>query len=236
MRRAGRMHGLIGLAAVSLIALATWGVIEAQGSLRATGIVASLKTARTADVPSIIKQLSGYRRWADPPLRRLLKESDPAVAASISTRAWPCSPMTHLRSITLPTVCSPHRRPRCPFCASSCNRTSRKSWLGSGRCSRPRSPVNRLCFRPRAPWPSMLRKTRGGPGTRRGSPNYSFAAIPCPWDPGSSSFVLLGRRSSRPWPPSCATAPRFEPRASASWPQRSFPITPTINPTPSPNF
>ena len=26
--------------------------------------------------------------------------------------------MTHLRSITSPTVCSPHRRPSCPFCAS----------------------------------------------------------------------------------------------------------------------
>jgi eukaryotic-like serine/threonine-protein kinase len=78
MRRAGRVHGLIGIAALGLIAAGTWGVIEAQGNLWASGMVGSLKTARTADVPSIIKQLSGYRRWADPPLRRLLKESYPA--------------------------------------------------------------------------------------------------------------------------------------------------------------
>ncbi len=83
MRRAGRIHGLIGLAALCLIALGTWGVIEAQGNLRASGIVESLKTARTADVPSIIQQISGYKRWAEPPLRRLLQESPPASRAHL---------------------------------------------------------------------------------------------------------------------------------------------------------
>ena len=34
-----------------------------------------MKIARTADVPTIIRQLASYRRWANPRLIRLLKES-----------------------------------------------------------------------------------------------------------------------------------------------------------------
>ena len=34
--------------------------------MRASSLVESLKTASTADVEPIIKQLSGYRRWAKP--------------------------------------------------------------------------------------------------------------------------------------------------------------------------
>ena len=77
MQRAGRRHGLVALATLILISLGAWGVIEAERSLWAAGIVESLKTARTADVPSIIQQLSGYRRWVDPRLRQLLRESIP---------------------------------------------------------------------------------------------------------------------------------------------------------------
>jgi len=76
MRRAGQRHSLIGLAVAGLIALGVWGALEARGDLQASGIVASLKTASTAEVPSIIKQLRGSRRWADPQLRRQLRESE----------------------------------------------------------------------------------------------------------------------------------------------------------------
>jgi len=76
MRRAGRRHSLIGLAVLGLIALVAWGAFEARGDLQASGIVTSLKTASTAEVPSIIKQLSGSRRWADPQLHRQLRESE----------------------------------------------------------------------------------------------------------------------------------------------------------------
>jgi len=78
MQRAGRMHGKIALAALSLIALLVLGVVEARGSLRAAGLVASLKTAATSEVPTIIQQLNGVHRWADPELRRVLRETDPS--------------------------------------------------------------------------------------------------------------------------------------------------------------
>jgi serine/threonine protein kinase/formylglycine-generating enzyme required for sulfatase activity len=78
MKRAGRMHGLIALAALALLALGVVGAIEARRSLSASGLVASLKTASTGEVPSIINQLRGLRPWADPELRRLLRESDPS--------------------------------------------------------------------------------------------------------------------------------------------------------------
>ena len=75
MRHAGRMHGMIALAALLLIALGIVGVVEARGSLRASGLVGSLRTAATSEVPSIIRQLEGLRRWADPELKRMLRES-----------------------------------------------------------------------------------------------------------------------------------------------------------------
>ncbi len=83
VRRAGRKHGLASLTAVGLLALTTWGVIEASANLAAAGIVDSLKTSRTADVPSIIDELAAYRRWADPLLRRLLRESAPSSRAHL---------------------------------------------------------------------------------------------------------------------------------------------------------
>ena len=59
-----------------LIALVTWGGVEGYGTVRASSLVESLKTASTADVPPIIKQLSGYRPWANRRLVRLLGESE----------------------------------------------------------------------------------------------------------------------------------------------------------------
>ena len=78
MKRAARTHGLTALAALGLIALTVVGAAEARGSLRASGMVGSLRTAATSEVPSIIKQLEGLRRWADPELRRVLRESVPS--------------------------------------------------------------------------------------------------------------------------------------------------------------
>ena len=75
MKRAGRVHGLRGLGLAVLIALVTWGGVEGYGTVRASSLVESLKTASTADVEPIIEQLFAYRRWAMPRLVRLLKES-----------------------------------------------------------------------------------------------------------------------------------------------------------------
>ena len=61
-----------------LLGLLTWGGIEGYGNLRASALVESLRTASTADVARIVKQIAGYRRWADSRLARLLKDSEPA--------------------------------------------------------------------------------------------------------------------------------------------------------------
>ena len=76
MKRAGRVHGLRTLGLVMLISLITWGGIEGYGTLRASALVESLQKVATPDVPAIVKQLSGYRRWADPQLVRALQSTD----------------------------------------------------------------------------------------------------------------------------------------------------------------
>ncbi len=76
MRRAGRVHGLRLLGIAALIALLSWGGLEVYGTFQAAALVDKLITAETAGVPSIIQQLSGYRRWADPRLRSLVQSAD----------------------------------------------------------------------------------------------------------------------------------------------------------------
>ncbi len=78
MRRAGRVHGRSALVVTALIALLTWGGIEGYGTLRASNLVESLQAASTADLPAIIKQFAGYRRWTDGKLRRVLRSSPEA--------------------------------------------------------------------------------------------------------------------------------------------------------------
>jgi len=76
MKRAGRVHGLRTLGFVMLVSLITWGGIEGYGTLRASALVESLQKVSTPDVPAIVKQLSGYRRWADPQLVRVAQGTD----------------------------------------------------------------------------------------------------------------------------------------------------------------
>src|SRR5262249_50301959 len=47
----------------------------AYGHLRAAALVESLRTASTVEVPPLIHQISGYRRWANPRLVHLLEET-----------------------------------------------------------------------------------------------------------------------------------------------------------------
>ena len=75
-KRAGRVHGLRTLGLVTLVTLITWGGIEGYGTLRASALVESLQKAGTPDVPAIVKQLSGYRRWADPRLERSVRSNN----------------------------------------------------------------------------------------------------------------------------------------------------------------
>ena len=76
MRRAGRVYGLRGLGLAVLIALVSWGGMEGYGRLRASALVESLQSCVPLDVPAIVKQLSGYRRWADPQLVRVAQGTD----------------------------------------------------------------------------------------------------------------------------------------------------------------
>ena len=68
MRKAGWVHGSRTLAALVLLGLLTWGGIEGYGTLRALSQVESLWIASTTDVPALLQQLDGYRRWAKPVL------------------------------------------------------------------------------------------------------------------------------------------------------------------------
>ena len=76
MKRAGRVHGLRTLGLVMLVSLITWGGIESYGTLRASALVESLQKVDTPGVPAIVKQLSGYWRWAGPQLVLALQSTD----------------------------------------------------------------------------------------------------------------------------------------------------------------
>ena len=71
MKLAGRVHGLRMLGLLVLACLFCWGGIEGYGRLRASALVESLEKVSTPDVPAVVAQLSGIRRWADPQLMRL---------------------------------------------------------------------------------------------------------------------------------------------------------------------
>jgi hypothetical protein len=84
-----RLEGGLGLAI--LIALATWGGIEVDGTQARRHPVEKLKTARTADVPASSSN-SGYRRWADVDCGEMVAEHRASEAAIVSTPASPCCP------------------------------------------------------------------------------------------------------------------------------------------------
>ena len=49
---------------------------RAIGTLQASSLVESLRTASTTDVPALVQQLDGYRRWANPRLKTLVENAD----------------------------------------------------------------------------------------------------------------------------------------------------------------
>jgi hypothetical protein len=75
-----------------LVSLITWGGIEGYGTLRASDLVESLQKVGTPDVPAIVKQLSGYRRWADPQLVRAVQSSDDREHLHASLALLPVDP------------------------------------------------------------------------------------------------------------------------------------------------
>jgi formylglycine-generating enzyme required for sulfatase activity len=76
MRRAAHSHALRGAALALLLAAATLAgltvrrqVVEQRNATHAAGLVRAVLHADTAQVPSIIDGMAGYRRWTDPRLR-----------------------------------------------------------------------------------------------------------------------------------------------------------------------
>ena len=83
MRRAGWVTGMKTLAVVCLLGGLTFTgltirkrVIENNKATVAERLVDSLRTASTADVLTIVGQLDGYRRWANPLLKTLVENPD----------------------------------------------------------------------------------------------------------------------------------------------------------------
>ncbi|MFO0888070.1 MAG: SUMF1/EgtB/PvdO family nonheme iron enzyme [Isosphaeraceae bacterium] len=77
MQSAGRRYGALAAFVACTLALVTWGAAEARAYFWASSLVTSLGTASTSEVPTIIRQLSGYRRWADPMLRSIVERTPP---------------------------------------------------------------------------------------------------------------------------------------------------------------
>jgi formylglycine-generating enzyme required for sulfatase activity len=75
MRCAGRVHGVRVAFLLTLTALLAWGGLESYGSLRAAGLVRSLRSASIDEVPDIVDELGDYRRWADRMLRANLQSA-----------------------------------------------------------------------------------------------------------------------------------------------------------------
>jgi formylglycine-generating enzyme required for sulfatase activity len=76
MRRARRYHALRGTFIVLVLTLLALGGWWTHGTLRARALVDTLLTARTADVPAVVRDLGAYRRWADPLLREALARAE----------------------------------------------------------------------------------------------------------------------------------------------------------------
>jgi serine/threonine protein kinase/formylglycine-generating enzyme required for sulfatase activity len=75
MRKAGRYYAARGLALAMVVVLVGWWATEWYGRLRAAELVRSLGRADTADAPEIVKELSAFRRWANPLLADMAKRA-----------------------------------------------------------------------------------------------------------------------------------------------------------------
>jgi serine/threonine protein kinase/formylglycine-generating enzyme required for sulfatase activity len=76
MAKAGRYHAVRGLVAAVVLALLGWFGYESYGTLKAHALQDRLLDANIADVPTIVNDMSAYRRWLDPLLRDALKEAE----------------------------------------------------------------------------------------------------------------------------------------------------------------
>ena len=161
MKRAGRVHGLRALGLVMLVSLITWGGIEGYGTLRASALVESLQKVGTPDVPAIVEQLSGYRRWADPRLVRAVQSTDDQsrehLHASLALLPVDAIQVDYLFKRLL--AATPSELPVLRDALKTHRSTlTPKLWtvLESAK------PGDASCFQPPAPWRATPRMTPGG--------------------------------------------------------------------------
>ena len=64
------MVGGVTLAFLILAGAMAWAWNQSQSTLHAQGLVESLQTAETSEVPRIVSRIEGYRKWANAPLRQ----------------------------------------------------------------------------------------------------------------------------------------------------------------------
>jgi serine/threonine protein kinase/formylglycine-generating enzyme required for sulfatase activity len=76
MRRAGRFHTNRGIVVLLLFGFIFFGGWWTFGTLEARSRVENLLTAKTADLPAIIRGLKPYQRWAVPLLRERAAQAD----------------------------------------------------------------------------------------------------------------------------------------------------------------
>jgi serine/threonine protein kinase/formylglycine-generating enzyme required for sulfatase activity len=76
MGKAGRFHALRGFAVAVVLAFLGWGGYETSGTLKAHALRDRLLNANTADVPTIVEDMSSYRRWIDSLLQSAYQEAE----------------------------------------------------------------------------------------------------------------------------------------------------------------
>lgn len=85
MRKAGRYHAVRALLVAAVLGLLGWGGFEMHGALMADALRDRLLDANTADVPTILTELTSYRRWADHLLRDENKKADATPRQKLHT-------------------------------------------------------------------------------------------------------------------------------------------------------
>jgi hypothetical protein len=76
MAKAGRYHVVRGLAITLILALYGLGSWEGFGRLEGWRLRDRLLESTTADVPGIVKDMAGYRRWVDPLLQEAYAQAE----------------------------------------------------------------------------------------------------------------------------------------------------------------
>lgn len=82
MQQARRYHLLRGSVVALLLAMIAWTGYESYGIVKAEALRDRLLSANTTEVPAIVKDMPGYRRWLDP----LLYESQQEAAGDSDAR------------------------------------------------------------------------------------------------------------------------------------------------------